>query len=106
MIYLCPVCGLELTLNPISFLTVQWSRGVSLPGRAHAIPPALWLVGVSPILAGITDARTRKSSIQASFLDLQLSVSNEIVSTKIYVMILIFSFLDGGVPRSTSYGVI
>ena len=46
------------------------------------------------------------------FLDLQLSISNDIVSTKIYdkrddfdFEIVNFPFLDGDVPRSTSYGV-
>ena len=43
---------------------------------------------------------------------LHLSISNDIVSTKIYdkrddfdFEIVNFSFLDGDVPRSTSYGV-
>ena len=46
------------------------------------------------------------------FLDLHLSISNDIVSTKIYdkrddfdFEIVNFPFLDGDVPRSTSYGV-
>ena len=46
------------------------------------------------------------------FLDLHLSISNDIVSTKIYdkcddfdFKIVNFPFLDGDVPRSTSYGV-
>ena len=45
-------------------------------------------------------------------LDLHLSISNNIVSTKIYdkrddfdFKIVNFPFLDGDVPRSTSYGV-
>ena len=45
-------------------------------------------------------------------LDLHLSISNDIVSTKIYdkrddfdFEIVNFPFLDGDVPRSTSYGV-
>ena len=45
-------------------------------------------------------------------LDLHLSISNEIVSTKIYDKRDVFDFefvdypfLDGDVPRSTSYGV-
>ena len=48
----------------------------------------------------------------ASFLDLHLSISNDIVSTKIYdkrddfdFQIVNFPFLDGDVPRSTSYGI-
>ena len=49
---------------------------------------------------------------KAAFLDLHLSTSNDIVSTKIYdkrddfeFEIVIFPFLDGDVPLSTSYGV-
>ena len=49
---------------------------------------------------------------EAAFLDLQLSISNDIVSTIIYhkrnnfdFEIVNFPFLDGDVPRSTSYGV-
>ena len=45
-------------------------------------------------------------------MDLHLSISNDIVSTKIYdkrddfdFEIVNFPFLDGAVPRSTSYGV-
>ena len=52
------------------------------------------------------------SDTEAAFLDLHLSVSNDIVSTKIYdncddfdFEIVNFLFLDGDVPRSTSYGV-
>ena len=47
-----------------------------------------------------------------AFLDLHLSISNDIVSTKIYdkrddfdFEIVNFPFLDGDVTRSTSYGV-
>ena len=49
---------------------------------------------------------------EAAFLDLHLSFSNAIVSTKIYgkcddfdFEIVNFPFLDGDVPRSTSYKV-
>ena len=52
------------------------------------------------------------SDTEAPFLDLHLSISNEFVSSKIYGKrddfdfdIVIFPFLDGDVPRSTSYGV-
>ena len=45
-------------------------------------------------------------------MDLHLSISNDIVSTKMYdkrvdfdFEIVNFPFLDGDVPRSTSYGV-
>ena len=48
---------------------------------------------------------------EAAFLDLHLSISNDIVSTRINdkrdyfgCEIIIFPFLDGDVPRSTSYG--
>ena len=52
------------------------------------------------------------SDTEAAFLDLHLSISNDIVSTKIYDKcddftfdIVNFPFLDGDVPSSTSYGV-
>ena len=52
------------------------------------------------------------SDTEAAFLDFHLSISNVIVSTKIYdkrdnfdFEIVNFPFLDGDVPRSTSYGV-
>ena len=56
--------------------------------------------------------KTYTSDTEAGFLDLHLSISNYIVSTKIYdkrddfdFKIVNFPFLDGGNPRSTSYGV-
>ena len=56
--------------------------------------------------------KANTSDTQAAFLDLHLSISNDIVSTKIYdkrddfdFEIVNFPFLDGDVPRSTSYGV-
>ena len=56
--------------------------------------------------------KTNTSDTEATFLDLHLSISNDIVSTKIYdkrddfnFEIVIFPSLDGDVPRSTSYGV-
>ena len=52
------------------------------------------------------------SDTDFEFLDLRLSISNDIVSTKIYdkrdvfdFEIVNFPFLDGDVPRSTSHGV-
>ena len=52
------------------------------------------------------------SDAEAPFLDLHLSISNDIDSAKIYDKrddfhfdIVNFPFLDGDVPRSTSYGV-
>ena len=52
------------------------------------------------------------SGTKATFLDLHLYISNDIVSTKIYdkredfdFEIVNFTFLDGGVPPSISYGV-
>ena len=56
--------------------------------------------------------KANASDTEATFLDLHLSISNDIVSTKIYdkrddfdFEIVNFPFLDGDVPRSTSYGV-
>ena len=56
--------------------------------------------------------KANASDTEAAFLDLHLSISNDIVSTKIYdkrddfdFEIVNFPLLDGDVPRSTSYGV-
>ena len=56
--------------------------------------------------------KANTSDTEAAFLDFHLSISNDIVSTKIYdkredfdFEIVNFPFLDGDVPRSTSYGV-
>ena len=56
--------------------------------------------------------KANTSDTKAAFFDLHLSISNDIVSTKIYdkrddfdFEIFNFPFLDGDVPRSTSYGV-
>ena len=52
------------------------------------------------------------SDMEAPFLDLNLSITNGIASSKIYdkrddfnFEIVNFPFFDGNVPRSTSYGV-
>ena len=54
--------------------------------------------------------KANASDTEAAFLDLHLSNSNDIVSTKIYdkhddfdFKIVDFPFLDGDVPRSKSY---
>ena len=56
--------------------------------------------------------KANASDTDATFLDLHLSISNGSVSFKIYdklddfdFEIVYFPFLDGDVPRSTSYGV-
>ena len=56
--------------------------------------------------------KANTSDTEATFLDLHLSISNDIVSTKIYdkrdnfdFEIVNFPFLDGDVSCSTSYGV-
>ena len=56
--------------------------------------------------------KANTSDTEAAFLDLHLSIYNDIVSTKIYdkrddfdFQIVNFPFLDDDVPRSTSYGV-
>ena len=65
---------------------------------------------IYPLELQLNKANT--SDTKAAFLDLHLSISNNIVSTKIYVKrddfdfeIVNFPFLVGDVPRSTSYGV-
>ena len=56
--------------------------------------------------------KANTSGTKAALLDLHVSISNDIVSTKIYdkhddfdFEIVNFPFLDGDVPRSTPYGV-
>ena len=56
--------------------------------------------------------KANTSDTEATFLGVHLSTSNDIVSAKIYdkrddfdFEIVNFPFLDGDVPRSTSYGV-
>ena len=56
--------------------------------------------------------KTNSSDTEAPFLDLNLSITNDIVSSKIYdkrddfnFEIVNFPFLDGDAPRSPSYGV-
>ena len=56
--------------------------------------------------------KENSSDTKAPFLDLNLSITNGIVSSKIYnkrddfnFEIVNFPFLDGDVPRSLSYGV-
>ena len=56
--------------------------------------------------------KTNSSDTEAKFLDLNLSISNGIVSSKIYdkqgdfnFEIVNLPFLDGDVPRSPSYSV-
>ena len=59
-----------------------------------------------------SNSKANTSDTESTFLDLHLSISNDIVSTKIYdkrknfdFEIVNFPFLGGDVPRSTSYGV-
>ena len=54
--------------------------------------------------------KANSSDTEAPFLDLNLSLTNGIVSSKIYdkrddFSFVSFPFLDGDVPRSPSYGV-
>ena len=63
---------------------------------------------IYPLELQLNKANT--SDTKAAFFDLHLSISNDIVSTKIYdkrddfdFEIVNFSFLDGDVPCSTSH---
>ena len=58
--------------------------------------------------------KANSSDTEAPFLDLNLFITNGIVSSKIYdkrddfnfeIHVVNFPFLDGDVPRSPSYGV-
>ena len=52
-----------------------------------------------------SELQLNTANTEVAFLDLHLSISNDIVSTTIYDKRVNFPFLDGDVPRSTSYGV-
>ena len=59
-----------------------------------------------------TELQLNKANSAATFLALDLSITNGIVSSKIYdkrdkfdFEIVNFPFLDGDVPRSPSYGI-
>ena len=67
---------------------------------------------VSQIYPSELQLKANTPDTKAAFLDMHLSFSNDIVSTKIYEKrddfdfeIVNIPFLDGDVPRSTSYGV-
>ena len=67
---------------------------------------------VSQIYPELQLHKANTTDTEAAFLDLHLSISNDILSTKIYdkrddfdFEIVNFPFLDGDVPCSTSYGV-
>ena len=72
-----------------------------------------YVIMVSQIYPSELQLNTANTSdTEAAFLELHLLISNDIVSTKIYdkhvdfdFEIVNFPFLDGDVPRSTSYGV-
>ena len=56
--------------------------------------------------------KANSSDTEAPFLDLNSSISNDTVSTTIYDIrdefdfdVVNFPFLDGDIPRRTSYGV-
>lgn len=60
----------------------------------------------------LTLNKANASDISAPFLDLDLSIQNGVISSKIYdkredfdFNIVNYPFLDGDVPRSTSYGI-
>ena len=67
---------------------------------------------IYPTELPLNKANSSESDTEAPFLDLNLSIANGIVSSKIYdkrddfnFEIANFPFLDGDVPRSPSYGV-
>ena len=71
-----------------------------------------WLVRYTLQLIELQLNKANSSDTEAPFLELNLSISNGIVSNKIYDKrddfyfdIVNFPFLDGDVPRRTSYGV-
>ena len=72
----------------------------------------IWQYGKSNIPFRAPTYKANTSGTESTFFDLHLSISYDIVSTKMYdkrddfdFEIVNFLFLDGDVPRSTSYGV-
>ena len=91
-----------LNINNVYFYTMvsKVSKWAKIRNRYNQVPHMTHL------------NKANNSDTEAAFLDLHLSISNDIVSTKIYdkhddfdFEIVNFPFLDGGVPPSTSYGV-
>ena len=71
-----------------------------------------WVSHSQNLSSELQHNKANTSDTKAAFLDLHLSISNDIVTTKIYgkhddfdFEIVNFPFLDGDVPRSTSNGV-
>ena len=67
---------------------------------------------IYPTELKLNNLKANSSDTEAPFLDLNLSITNDIASSKIYdkrddfnFEIVNFPSLDGDVPRSTSYGV-
>ena len=117
-----------LTENRLKFLSLQGSCTGSSES-IHVIMPYCWKSHVTAHMISSFELyfdnmvsqiypsklqlnKTNSSDTKAAFLELLLLISNDIVSTKVYdkrddfdFEISNFPFLDGDVPRSTSYGV-
>ena len=88
----------------------QNTTNVMIPNSRKQV--LTWINKTSSQVSELQRNKANASVTKPSFLDLHLSISNDIVSTKIYdkrddfdFEIVNFPFLDGDVPRSTSYGV-
>ena len=112
-----------------SILHASWSTQSGLETLLSSLIACRW-VGVQTLLLHIDNTyleqmvgqiyptelqlnKANSSDTEVPFLDLNLSITNGIVSSKIYdkrsdfnFEIVNFPFLDGDVPRSPSYGVI
>ena len=82
-------------------LIIKVSNGAKIRNRYNQVPH---LTQIYPSELQLDKDNTPDT--EAAFLDLYLSISNDIVSTKIYdkrddFEIVNFPFLDGDVPRST-----
>ena len=91
---------MRLTLHP-DIWTIFYTNNVYFDNMVCQIYPSVLQLN-----------KASASDTEAAFLDLHLSISNGIVSIKIYdkrddfdFEIVNFRFLDDDCPRSTSYGV-
>ena len=84
-------------------------KRISVLNLCHVLKPFVKSTPELQLNQALNKANT--SDTEAPFLDLHLSISNGFVSSKIHdkrddfeLDIVNFPFLDGDVPRSTSYG--
>ena len=92
--------------------TLYWLQNVYLDGLLNIDNPYFEQMVCQIYPTELQLNKANSSDTESPFLDLNLSITNGIVSSKIYdkrddfnFEIVNFPFFDGDVPRSPSYGV-